>query len=54
MALTWESAEGTGSTVKLDITVLQTSSGWYASDTSCTGQDPQATSIYATTPPPCG
>ncbi len=43
-----------GSSVKLDITVLQTSGGWYASDTSCTGQDPQATSIYATTPPPCG
>ena len=45
---------GAGSSVKLDITVLQTSGGWYASDTSCTGQDPQATSIYATTPPPCG
>src|SRR5438132_11024880 len=45
---------GAGSTVKLDITVLQTAGGWYASDTSCTGQDPQATSIYATAPPPCG
>ena len=45
---------GAGATVKLDITVLQTSGGWYASDTSCTGQDPQATSIYAGTPPPCG
>jgi len=45
---------GAGSTVKLDITVLQTATGWYASDTSCTGQDPQATSIYASTPPPCG
>jgi hypothetical protein len=43
-----------GSTVKLDVTVLQTATGWYASDTSCTGQDPQATSIYATAPPPCG
>ena len=45
---------GAGSTVKLDITVLQTATGWYASDTSCTGQDPQATSIYASTPAPCG
>ncbi len=44
---------GAGSTVKLDVTVLQTAGGWYASDTSCTGQDPQATSIYAATPPPC-
>jgi len=43
-----------GSTVKLDITVLQTANGWYASDTSCTGQDAQATSIYAAVPPPCG
>jgi hypothetical protein len=42
-----------GSTVKLDVTVLRTASGWFASDTSCTGQDPQATSIYASTPPPC-
>ena len=45
---------GAGATVKLDITVLQTSGGWYASDTSCTGQDAQATSIYAAAPPPCG
>jgi hypothetical protein len=45
---------GAGSTVKLDVTVLQTAGGWYASDTSCTGQDPQATSIYAAAPPPCG
>jgi hypothetical protein len=45
---------GAGTTVKLDVTVLQTAAGWYASDTSCTGQDPQATSIYAATPPPCG
>src|SRR5438128_7656520 len=45
---------GAGSTVKLDITVLQTATGWYASDTSCTGQDPQATSIYAAAPPACG
>lgn len=43
-----------GSTVKLDVTVLRTAGGWFASDTSCTGQDPQATSIYAATPPPCG
>ena len=45
---------GGASTVRLDITVLQTANGWYASDTSCTGQDAQATSIYAATPPPCG
>jgi hypothetical protein len=45
---------GGGTTVKLDVTVLQTAGGWFASDTSCTGQDPQATSIYAATPPPCG
>jgi hypothetical protein len=45
---------GAGSTVKLDVTVLQTADGWFASDTSCTGQDPQATSIYAASPPPCG
>jgi hypothetical protein len=44
---------GAGSTVKIDVTVLQTANGWYASDTSCTGQDPQATSIYAASPPPC-
>ncbi|MDQ6712008.1 MAG: hypothetical protein M3Z28_02315 [Candidatus Dormibacteraeota bacterium] len=44
---------GAGATVKLDVTVLQTAGGWYASDTSCTGQDATATSIYATTPPPC-
>lgn len=43
-----------GSTVKLDVTVLQTAGGWFASDTSCTGQDAQATSIYAATPPSCG
>jgi hypothetical protein len=43
-----------GSTAKLDVTVLQTATGWYASDTSCTGQDAQATSIYAAVPPPCG
>jgi hypothetical protein len=43
-----------GSTAKLDVTVLQTATGWYATDTSCTGQDPQATSIYAAVPPPCG
>lgn len=45
---------GGGTTVKLDVTVLQTPNGWFASDTSCTGQDPQATSIYAASPPPCG
>ena len=45
---------GAGSAVKLDVTVLQTAGGWYASDTSCTGQDPQATSIYAAAPLPCG
>ena len=45
---------GAGTTVKLDITVLRTAGGWFASDTSCTGQDPQATSIYAASPPPCG
>lgn len=44
---------GGGTSVKLDITVLRTPTGWYASDTSCTGQDPQATSIYAASPPPC-
>ena len=43
-----------GSTVKLDVTVLRTTGGWFASDTSCTGQDPQVTSIYAATPPACG
>ena len=43
-----------GSTAKLDVTVLQTATGWSASDTSCTGQDAQATSIYAAVPPPCG
>jgi hypothetical protein len=45
---------GTGTTVKLDVTVLRTAGGWFASDTSCTGQDPQVTSIYAASPPPCG
>jgi hypothetical protein len=44
---------GAGTTVKLDVTVLRTAVGWYASDTSCTGQDAQATSIYAASPPPC-
>jgi len=42
-----------GSTVKLDITVLRTDGGWFASDTSCTGQDSTASSIYAASPPPC-
>src|SRR5712691_3710752 len=45
---------GGSTTVKLDVTVLRTAGGWFASDTSCTGQDPQATSIYAASPPPCG
>lgn len=45
---------GGSTTVKLDVTVLRTEGGWFASDTSCTGQDPQATSIYAPSPPPCG
>ena len=44
---------GAGSTAKIDVTVLQTPNGWFASDTSCTGQDPGATSIYAASPPPC-
>src|SRR5947209_9690721 len=30
---------GSGWTVRLDFTVVQTLAGWYASDTSCTGQD---------------
>jgi hypothetical protein len=45
---------GGGRTVALDVTVLRTAGGWFASDTSCTGQDPQTTSIYAASPPPCG
>jgi hypothetical protein len=45
---------GGGTTVKLDVTVIRAEGGWFASDTSCTGQDPQATSIYAAMPPPCG
>ena len=45
---------GGGTTAKLDVTILQTPNGWFASDTSCTGQDPQATSVYAATPPTCG
>ncbi len=44
---------GGGTTVKIDVTVLRTAGGWFASDTSCTGQDPQATSIYAQMPPAC-
>jgi hypothetical protein len=42
-----------GAPEKLDVTVLQTQGGWFASDTFCTGQDPSATSIYAASPPPC-
>ena len=45
---------GGGSFVRLDVTVLRNQDGWFASDTSCSGQDPQATSIYAASPPPCG
>lgn len=45
---------GAGTMVKLDVTVLRTDGGWFASDTSCSGQDPQATSIYAASPQPCG
>jgi hypothetical protein len=43
---------GAGTTVKIDVTVLRTPGGWFASDTSCTGQD-QASSIYAASPPAC-
>lgn len=43
-----------GSTVKLDVTVIRSAGGWFASDTSCTGQDAGTTSIYAASPPPCG
>jgi hypothetical protein len=42
-----------GTTARLDVTVIRADSGWFASDTSCTGQDAGATSIYAATPPPC-
>ena len=45
---------GGGTTVKIDVTVLRTPTGWFASDTSCTGQDATATSIYAPMPPACG
>jgi len=45
---------GGGTTVQLDVTVIRAPGGWFASDTSCTGQDPQVTSIYAATPPACG
>jgi hypothetical protein len=44
---------GGGAMEKIDVTVLQTPNGWFASDTSCTGQDSGATSIYAASPPPC-
>ena len=43
-----------GATAKLDVTVIRSAGGWFASDTSCTGQDQGATSIYAASPPPCG
>jgi hypothetical protein len=42
------------STVKIDVTVIRSAGGWFASDTSCTGQDSGTTSIYAATPPACG
>lgn len=44
---------GSGS-VKLDVTILRTEAGWFATDTTCSGQDSSATSIYAQSPPPCG
>lgn len=40
-------------TVKLDITIIRSDGGWFASDTSCTSQDQGTTSIYAATPPAC-
>jgi hypothetical protein len=43
-----------GSQEKIDVTILRTAGGWFASDTTCTGQDPGATSIYAASPPACG
>ena len=43
-----------GSMVKLDVTVIRSAGGWFASDTSCTGQDSGTTSIYAAAPPACG
>ena len=43
-----------GSTVTLDVTVIRSAGGWFASDTSCTGQDPGTTSIYSAMPPACG
>jgi hypothetical protein len=43
-----------GSSEKLDLTIIRSDDGWFASDTSCTGQDQGTTSIYAATPPPCG
>jgi drug/metabolite transporter (DMT)-like permease len=45
---------GGGTTIKLDVTVIRSQSSWFASDTSCSGQDATATSIYAASPPPCG
>jgi hypothetical protein len=43
-----------GTTSKFDVTVIRSAGGWFASDTSCTGQDSGTTSIYAASPPPCG
>ena len=43
-----------GSTEMIDVTVIRSADGWFASDTSCTGQDAGTTSIYAATPPACG
>jgi hypothetical protein len=45
---------GGGTTYKLDVVVLRTPNGWFATDTFCTGQDQGATSIYAVSPPACG
>jgi len=36
------------------VTVIRSAGGWFASDTSCTGQDAGTTSIYAASPLPCG
>ena len=43
---------GPGATVAIDVRVLRTSGGWFADDTTCTGQGEQ-TSIYVQNPPPC-
>lgn len=43
---------GPGIRVAIDLRVLQTSGGWLADDTTCTGQG-ETTSIYVQNPPPC-